>query len=427
MPRASFTPRELATLTIEFYRRNYIEGLFVSSGVVGSPDYTMELMIETIRILRFEEGFRGYIHAKSIPGASQDLVQQIGMIADRLSVNIELPSQGSLDVLAPEKAGESVVQPMRLIHESIQQNAQDRKLARKAPLMKMPERFAPAGQSTQMIVGATPETDHHILKLSESFYRGYGLKRVFFSAYSPVNNDIRLPSIDAEVPLTREHRLYQADWLLRFYGFEVDELLTPSEPDLALDIDPKASWALQHPDLFPLDVNRASYEELLRVPGIGVKIAQRIVRARRDCRLTFDSLAALGLSFKRAGFFIVCSGKYADGYSFDMECARRVFVESTTRTGAGRKGKKRLVEGQLSLFDGIETRGKDTFAAVSHRDRVLDASRAQMLKAHEVESHQEGKMISGRSALTGDQTPSGLPAADPLLLQRFFERGADVA
>lgn len=414
IPRAAFTPRELATLTVEFYRRNYIEGLFVSSGVVKDPDYTMELIIETARILREDEGFRGYIHAKAIQGASSELLERLGFLVDRMSINIELPSQSSLDLLAPEKSGQAVVRPMRQLHESIEQSKRDRKLARRRHLSTSVKSFVPAGQSTQMIIGATPETDQHILKLAESLYRSVSLKRVFFSAYLPVNDDSRLPELNTEVPLTREHRLYQADWLLRFYGFSADELLSPEHPDLDLLVDPKANWALQHMDLFPLDVNTASPQELMRVPGIGVRGAQRIVRARKCGRLGFDGLKRMGVSLKRAGYFITCFGHMAPGFDADPELARRSLEASTRATGAGRKGRRKLVEGQLALFDDVEQANVDPFRVKRGGDILLQRARAQRLEARPAELQELGR------------TPSGLPQFDPLLMPAVGRGGAHV-
>ena len=403
VPRAAFTPRELAELTIGFYRRNYIEGLFLSSGVLRSPDHTMELVIETVRILREEERFRGYIHAKAIPGCAPELTMRLGSLVDRLSVNIELPTQRSLGRLAPEKAQTSVIEPMRLIQAGIAENREDRRLARRNYLRHLPPAFAPAGQSTQLIVGATPETDRHILDLSEALYRKLELKRVFFSAYAPVNDDVRLPALGTEVPLTREHRLYQADWLLRFYGYRVGELFAPDQADLRLDIDPKAAWALRNFGLFPLEVNRASYEELLRVPGLGVRTARRIVRARRHGRLGFDDLKTLGLSLKRAGFFITCNGRMADGCSANLEAAYASMAASTRASGAGRKGRRGVLEGQLTLFDEGYQRARDPFSAAGHEDRLLDAARSQVLQAQPIRPQGLGA------------SPSGLPAADRFL------------
>lgn len=302
-PRATFTPRELADLTIEFYRRNYIEGLFLSSAVVGSPDWTTERMIEALRILREEYGFHGYIHAKAIPGADPVLTHRLGLFADRMSVNIELPSEQSLTALAPDKTRHSVLEPMGLIKTGIAENREDLVKYRHTP------QFVPAGQSTQMIVGASPETDYHILHLTEGLYKKYGLKRVYYSAYIPVQEDSLLPALDTRPPLLREHRLYQADWLLRFYGFEAKEIIDPAHPMLHPEVDPKCSWALSHLDDFPVEVNTADYELLLRVPGIGVTGAKRIVAARREHSLDFDALKRLGVVLKRARFFITCRGK----------------------------------------------------------------------------------------------------------------------
>ena len=300
--RATFTPEELADLTIQFYRRNNIEGLFLSSGVLRSPDYTTELMIRALSILRREYRFNGYIHAKAIPGTSPELLEQLGFLADRLSVNIELPSERSLNLLAPDKGRHSIFQPMKQIAVEGAANREEVALYRKAP------RFAPAGQSTQMIVGASPETDYHILKLTEGMYQKYSLKRVFYSAYIPVAEDTRLPALDTKPPLLREHRLYQADWLLRFYQFEADEILDQDNPNFNPYLDPKCNWAVQHYGLFPVDVNRAPFEMLLRVPGIGPKSARRIWRARKQAALGLDELKRMGVVLKRAQYFITCNG-----------------------------------------------------------------------------------------------------------------------
>lgn len=301
--RASFAPRELAELTIGFYRRNYIEGLFLSSGVAGTPDAATETMIETLRILREEYRFSGYIHAKAIPGADAALVRRLGLLSDRLSVNIELPSGKSLQRLAPDKTKAAILAPMSLIRGGIDENRRDLTLFRHAP------RFAPAGQSTQMIVGATDESDRQILTLTSALYTRYQLKRVFFSAYIPVNDGAALPPVETPPPLWREHRLYQADWLLRFYGFSSEELFHGTEGRLHPYLDPKCHWALRHKEIFPLEVNRAPYELLLRVPGVGVKSAWRITRARRAARLTWDALAKIGVVTKRARHFLVANGK----------------------------------------------------------------------------------------------------------------------
>lgn len=301
LPRAMFTPRELADLTIDFYRRNYIEGLFLSSAVVRNPDYTTELMIKALTILREEYGFTGYIHAKAIPGADPLLTHRLGCLADRLSVNIELPSSQSLALLAPDKKKDDIFRPMAQIREGILQTKADKLKFRHTP------DFAPAGQSTQMIVGASDETDYHILKLSEGMYQKYALKRVFFSAYIPVADSPLLPSpLDFKPPLLREHRLYQSDWLLRFYHFQADEILSPDQPTLNLLLDPKCNWAMNHLDRFPVEVNTADYRTLLRVPGIGVIGARKILSARRWRSLDEDSLKKLGIVMKRAQYFITC-------------------------------------------------------------------------------------------------------------------------
>ena len=302
VPRAAFTPQELADLTIQFYRRNYIEGLFLSSAVLVNPDYTTEQMIKALELLRGPYRFRGYIHAKAIPGADPLLIQRLGILADRLSVNIELPSAASLDRLAPDKKKASILTPMKQIAVGHAQNRKELAVYRNAP------KFAPAGQSTQMIVGATPETDRQILKLTEGLYQRYSLKRVFYSAYIPVSQDSRLPALDTKPPLLREHRLYQADWLLRFYHFDADEILDDDNPNFDPFLDPKCNWALHHLEQFPVDINRAPLEMLLRVPGIGPKSAKRIVQARRHSQLGLDELKRIGVVLKRAQYFIVCKG-----------------------------------------------------------------------------------------------------------------------
>jgi putative DNA modification/repair radical SAM protein len=306
LPRAVFTPRELAALTMEFYRRNYIEGLFLSSAVLKNPDYTLELMIKTLLILRREYRFRGYIHAKAIPGGSDILHERLGILADRISVNIELPSEPSLRLLAPDKKKENIFGPMSFITKRAAENTKEVTVYKHSP------RFAPAGQSTQMIIGASPESDRDILRLTEGLYQRYRLKRVFFSAYIPMVEDSALPSRDFRPPLLREHRLYQADWLLRYYHFSAEELLSESEPDFNPLLDPKCHWALKHPDFFPVEVNKAPYEDLLRVPGIGVTGARRIVTARRAAALDLASLRKLGIAVKRARYFVTCRGARPD-------------------------------------------------------------------------------------------------------------------
>ena len=339
-PRVSFTPRELADLTIQFYRRNYIEGLFLSSAVLGNPDNTCEQMIRALSILREEYRFSGYIHAKAIPGADDRLIQRLGMLCDRLSVNIELPSDESLRLLAPEKTKEAILRPMRGIASGIRQSQSELAIYRHAPV------FAPAGHSTQLIVGATPETDLKIIRLSSALYRKYALRRVFFSAYMPVVEGKNLPALDTRPPLLREHRLYQADWLMRLYGFEADELLDEAHPNFHPLLDPKCGWAVQHMDQFPVEVNRAPVEMLLRVPGIGIRSARRIIVARRSAHLDFDALRRLGVVMKRAQFFILANGRYAVDPRIGPEAIVGALV---SRQGWREMGA--LQAAQLSIFD----------------------------------------------------------------------------
>jgi putative DNA modification/repair radical SAM protein len=311
--RAAFTPAEIVDLTMNFYRRNYIEGLFLSTGVLHSADYTMEQLIAVVRRLREVEHFNGYIHLKLVPGADPLLVAEAGRYADRVSINIELPSQRSLALLAPDKPRHSVIGPMRQVSGLIVESLVARKESRRAP------RFAPAGQSTQLIVGVTPESDREIITLSEGLYNKLELKRVYYSAYIPVSSDIRLPAMPTP-PLLREHRLYQADWLLRFYGFAAHELLDESRPNLDTRFDPKSDWALRNLQFFPVEVNRAEYEVLLRVPGIGVRSARRIVQARRGTRLGEVELKKLGVVLKRAKYFLTAGGRYLGGIRLDGPC-----------------------------------------------------------------------------------------------------------
>ena len=301
VPRTAFSVKEIVDLTIEFYRRNYIEGLFLSSGVIKTPDHTMEQMTRIVKELRTIHRYNGYIHMKSIPGASEQLIREAGLYADRLSVNIEIPTEENLKLLAPEKDFKSVLQPMEAIHKGILENKEDRKKYKKAP------RFAPAGQSTQVIIGATPDSDKQILNLASGLYNGQSLKRVYYSGFIPVNSyDNRLPAITAP-PLKRENRLYQADWLMRFYFFKVDEIVNDANPNLDLDFDPKMAYALRNPWLFPVDINRAEYETILRVPGIGVKSAQLIISARRYGKINSSQLKKMGVVLKRARYFITCN------------------------------------------------------------------------------------------------------------------------
>lgn len=339
--RTAFTPKELADLTIQFYRRNYIEGLFLSSGVLRSPDYTMEQMIRALRILREDYGFNGYIHAKAIPGSAPDLVHQLGLLADRLSVNMELPSQAGLQLLAPEKTKQAILQPMAQIHKQVLQSKEELTKYKHAPT------FAPAGQSTQLIVGATADNDLRILHLTQSLYDRYQLKRVFYSAYVPVVEHSLLPSLDTKPPLLREHRLYQADWLLRFYGFRAEELLDESQPNFNTMIDPKCSWAISHLNFFPVEIMRADYEMLLRVPGIGPTGAKRIISARRTATLSFDDLKKLGIVLKRAQYFITCGGRMREGLRFTAA----TLVRQLELAEQGQLPTAQLQ--QLSLFDSV--------------------------------------------------------------------------
>ena len=316
VPRASFTPEELAELTIQFYRRNYIEGLFLSSGIIKNPDYTMERMINCLELLRYRYDFWGYIHAKTIPGSSPELIYQLGLLADRLSVNIELPSEFSLKQLAPHKSKKAILGPMAQISQGLKTNGEELVRYKHAP------RFASAGQATQMIIGASPESDFHILNLAANLYDKYQLKRVFYSAYIPAMEDSLLPTLDSKPPLLREHRLYQADWLLRQYDFQVDEILNEATPNFNPYLDPKCNWAIHNLHRFPIDVNRASLQDLLRIPGIGPTSARRIVTARRNGKLGLAELKRIGVVLKRARYFIITS---------DLPRGLRTDVNATTR------------------------------------------------------------------------------------------------
>lgn len=324
LPRATFTPRELAELVIGFYRRNYIEGLFLSSGVLRDADYTMERMVECLRLLREEYRFGGYIHAKTIPGASPELIYRLGRLADRISVNLELPSEQSLTLLAPDKPRQSILRPMGWIRNAITENQYDLVQYRHAP------QFAPAGHSTQMIIGATPDTDFQIVRLAESLYNKYSLRRVFYSGYIPVSGSALLPQ-GQPVPLLREHRLYQADWLIRVYGFQAGEILSEDAPHLDPMLDPKCQWALRHLEEFPVEVNTAEMEMLLRVPGIGPIGARKIVAARRMGGLSFDQLKKLGIVLKRAAYFITCKGKTMPGIRFNERAIYHNLIAETAR------------------------------------------------------------------------------------------------
>lgn len=408
-PRATFTPEEICTLVIEFYRRNYIEGLFLSSGIVKSPAYTMDLMYQTIYLLRTRYRFNGYIHAKAIPGAPEELITLTGYLVDRMSVNIEFPSQEGLKKLAPHKKPENLIRPIRQIQQGIslhrlaigQTAALDRSVScqklphtifqdnpyptctehlpvtgRHKPIPKksrpsdlyprsascisegQPSSFVPAGQSTQMIVGATGETDLDLLSVTQRLYQQYDLKRVFFSAYIPLNEDALLPPPDTAPPLLREHRLYQADWLLRFYGFHADELLSTDRPNFNLFLDPKCDWALRHLEHFPVEVNLASYEQLLRVPGIGTKSARRIMQARRHGSLTFEHLKKMRVVLKRAQYFITCQGKMLHRIPLEEDYITRRLIHDQTRQNWEIEHPQTYR--QLSLFDDFHLGGEVT-------------------------------------------------------------------
>ena len=337
-PRATFTPQEIVDLTIGFYRRNYIEGLFLSSGVIKNPDYTMERMVLVAKKLRLEENYNGYIHLKAIPGASQELIHEAGLWADRLSVNIEIPTELNLKKLAPEKNYNGILLPMNQIKNEILVSKEERAKYRKAP------KFAPAGQSTQMIVGASPETDRQIILLSSGLYKTQNLKRVYFSAYLPVNSyDQRLPALNRP-PLVRENRLYQSDWLVRFYKFRAEEILSDDQPFLDLDVDPKLGYALRNMDQFPVDINRADYEMILRVPGIGVRSAQKIVLARRHRMLNSGHLKKIGVVMKRAKYFITCNELPVSTTDWEPSRLKHKLVsESVSRN-------RKSMDTQLSLF-----------------------------------------------------------------------------
>lgn len=349
VPRASFTPDEICELMIEFYRRNYIEGLFLSSGILRSPDYTMELICAALEKLRKVYRFQGYIHVKAIPGASEELIQRAGFLADRMSVNLELATAEGLRTLAPHKTRDKILKPMRLVQNGRSQNAYELKVYHHAPS------FVPAGQSTQMIVGATPETDYQMLHVAETLYQRFDLKRVFYSAFVSVNVDKALPAkTDQGPPLLREHRLYQADWLLRYYKFEAKELLTEEEPNFNPLFDPKCNWALRHLEYFPVEVNRAPYEMLLRVPGLGYRSAGRIVRARRLGTLDFQDLKKIGVVLKRAMYFLTCNGRMMYPVKLEQNYIARNLLDAGERLPQEVRG---MTYQQLSLFDDVRFGG----------------------------------------------------------------------
>ena len=346
--RASFTPDEICSLTMEFYRRNYIEGLFLSSGVLHSPDYTMELIYAALYKLRTEFHFQGYIHVKAIPGTSQELIQKLGFLVDRMSVNLELPTAEGLKRLAPHKTRKNILSPMRLVQNRMEENKQEIQVYRHA------SRFVPAGQSTQMIIGATPDTDFQIIHVAESLYKKFGLKRVFYSAFVHVNEDSSLPARTGEgPPLLREHRLYQADWLLRYYHFEAKELLTEDNPNFNVLLDPKCNWALRNLGIFPVEISTANYETLLRVPGIGYRSAGRIVKARRYGKLSFEDLKKMGVVLKRALYFITCGGKMMYPVKIEEDYITRNLLNTKEKLPEGIDG---MTYRQISLFDDVRFR-----------------------------------------------------------------------
>ncbi len=357
VPRASFTPDEICELTIQFYRRNYIEGLFLSSGILKNPTYTMELIYAAILKLRTVYQFQGYIHVKAIPGADPLIIERIGYLVDRMSINLELPTAEGLQKLAPGKNRKNILTPMRQIQNGIVQSKNE------VAIFKNATPFVSAGQSTQMIVGATPESDYQIVSVAENLYKKFALKRVFYSAFVHVNDDRDLPALPGGPPLLREHRLYQADWLMRFYQFEAKELLSEKHPNFNLLLDPKCDWAIQHLEQFPIEVNCADYRTLLRVPGIGVKSAQRIVAARRMATLRFEDLKKLGIVLKRALYFITCSGKMMYPTKLEEDYITRNILNEHPRLPFTSDG---MTYRQLSLFDDT-----DLFAKPSPIDGTM--------------------------------------------------------
>lgn len=342
IPRASFTPDEICELTIQFYRRNYIEGLFLSSGILHSPTYTMDLIYQAVYKLRTKYQFQGYIHVKMIPGADPQLIWKTGLLADRMSINLELPTAEGLKMLAPNKNRKLILTPMRMIQNARKENQNELMLYHHAP------KFAPAGQSTQMIIGATPETDYQILSVAENLYQKFDLKRVFYSAFVRVNEDALLPVLPGGPPLLREHRLYQADFLLRYYGFEANELLSEKRPNFNPILDPKCDWAVRHLERFPIEINRADYHTLLRVPGIGVKSARRIIGARKSASLSFQDLKKIGVVLKRALYFITCNGRMMYRTKLEEDYIVRNITDTKDNFSFSKDG---TVYHQLSLFD----------------------------------------------------------------------------
>lgn len=341
LPRATFTPKEIVDLTINFYKRNYIEGLFLSSAVIKNPNYTMEQILEVVKALREKENFNGYIHTKTIPGADDRLVDEVGRYVDRMSVNIELPSENGLKLLAPNKTKQDILNPMRFINNNIIQTREEKKI------FKFKPNFVPAGQTTQMIIGATDDTDFKILNLSENLYNTLNLKRVYYSAFIPVSTNPKLPLIKSP-PLVRENRIYQADWLLRFYKFKAEELLDEFKPNFDLELDPKCDWAIRNMSFFPIEINKADYKTLLRIPGVGVKSAMRILSARKFTKLDFYDLKKLGIVLKRAQHFITCNGKYFGVKTTNPDALRLEIINP----------EKRKDIRQISMFDEVTFENK---------------------------------------------------------------------
>ncbi|MDP5043927.1 putative DNA modification/repair radical SAM protein [Leeuwenhoekiella sp. NPDC079379] len=337
--RAAFKIQEVVDLTINFYRRNYIEGLFLSSGIFHNPDYTMERLISVAKKLRLEENFNGYIHLKSIPGCSDELMREAGLYADRLSINIEIPTVSGLKLLAPEKDHKDFIKPMEKVKNEIIQYKAEKKIIKSTPV------YAPAGQSTQMIVGATGESDKDIMYSAVHYYSTYNMKRVYYSGYVPVLEDTRLPALGTEVPMLRENRLYQTDWLLRFYGFDVRELLNQNHPNLDIDIDPKLSWALRNMHMFPVDVNTADKQMLARVPGLGMKSVHKIINARKFRRLNWENLKAIGIAMSRAKYFMVCNSSNFESKDLEPERIKSMILQTS-------KSKyQKFYNQQLALFN----------------------------------------------------------------------------
>ncbi|MBL7706089.1 MAG: putative DNA modification/repair radical SAM protein [Taibaiella sp.] len=336
--RAAFTVEEVVELTMNFYRRNYIEGLFLSSGIFKNADYTMERMLRIVKKLRLEENYNGYIHLKTIPGASEELLTEAGLYADRMSINLEMPTESGLKLLAPEKSHEEVKRELGLIRDQSQAYNSERKLIKSTP------KFVPAGQSTQMVVGATPETDKDIMHTADAYYKNFSLKRVYYSGYIPISHDARMPVIGTQPPLLRENRLYQTDWLMRFYDFDVKEILDEQHPNLDMEIDPKLSWALRNPHLFPIDINTADYKMIIRVPGIGIRSAQKIIAARKFGRLHIYQLRKMGIAYNRAQYFIRCADS-----SFQLNEPEPIQLRKTILQNSKSKYRSGVPE-QLSLF-----------------------------------------------------------------------------